>query len=194
MRFLQPKTWIVGSFLLFVASGSVHALEMADLLARIKVTPPDRVAFSETRHNALLKEPLLLTGYLEYPKPGQLRKVVKTPFEESMLVDGDQVEITRDGKSKRLSLKNRKPIQLILQSIESLLAGNSEALESIFAAKLSGTEDDWCLELTPRSKSLAMHLRLLTVTGDQASLTDIRFDLENGEWQHLEVNRLDVDP
>lgn len=187
MRLGQLKLTILLALLLLGVSKYANALETEDILAQTKVNPPDRVSFTETRYNKLLKEPIVLSGYLEYSKAGQLLKVVETPFKESMLVDGDHVEITRNGKARRLSLKNRKPLLVMLQSMESLLAGKSESLEKSFSTELTGTTGDWHLRLTPRSERLAEYLSRLTVHGNQSSLTDIRFDLGNGEWQHLEI-------
>jgi len=103
------------------------------------------------------------------------------------------VVISRDGRSRRLSLKNRRPILVMLQSIESLLAGNSESLERYFGIDLSGTPEGWRLQLTPSSERLARHLQNLTVRGGASTIDDIRFEMQNGEWQHLEILH-DTDP
>lgn len=169
------------------AAPEAGALELGEVLEQTRVTPPDRVAFRELRYNALLQEPMELAGYLEYPRPGQLRKVVTSPFEESLLVDGDRVVISRDGRTRRLSLKNRRPVLVMLQSIESLLAGNSASLEQYFAIDLSGTLESWRLKLTPTSDRLARHLQSLTVCGGASTINDIRFEMQNGEWQRLEM-------
>jgi hypothetical protein len=187
MRLIFKPAPILAVMLWLTSALPAHALQLSEVLDRARVTPPDRVPFRELRYNALLKEPMELSGYLEYPQPGQLRKVVLSPFQESMLVDGDQVEISRDGRSRRLSLKNRKPILLMLQSIESLLAGDTEALERYFQLELSGTLENWCLQLTPSSERLARQLEGLTVRGGLDRIDDIRFQMHNGEWQLLQI-------
>jgi hypothetical protein len=187
MRVIRAPIAALAVFLSLAATTAAYALELDEVLEQARVVPPDRVPFRELRYNALLKEPMELSGYLEYAKPGQLRKVVLSPFQESMLVDGDQVEISRDGRTRRLSLKNRKPILLMLQSIESLLAGNGEALERYFQLKLSGTPENWCLQLTPSSERLARQLNGLTVRGGLDRIDDLRFEMQNGEWQLLQI-------
>lgn len=185
---------LLAATLWFGAGPAAQALELSDVLERTRVSPPDRVNFKETRHNPLLKEPLELTGYLEYAQVGQLRKVVESPFQESMLVDGDTIELVRDGRTRRVSLRNRKSMLTMLQSIESLLAGNTEMLERLFELELAGTADNWQLRLTPIAARLAKQLNQLTVCGGGRAINDIRFDMQNGEWQHLEIIQTPSEP
>ena len=173
------------AWLLFACTAS--ALELDDVMDQVRVEPPGRVAFREERFNPLLQDPLVLTGFLEYPEPGHLVKIVETPFHESMQVDGDEVEISRDGKKRRLSLKNRKPMLIMLQSIESILSGQADALAEHFETELTGDVDDWQLQLVPRSKRLARHLQGMTVKGDGTSVGSILFQMDNGDWQRLEI-------
>jgi hypothetical protein len=179
------KTLSLLVWLLF--SCTAFALELGDVMDQVRVEPPGRVAFREERFNPLLQDPLVLTGFLEYPEPGHLVKLVETPFHESMQVDGDEVEISRDGKKRRLSLKNRKPMLIMLQSIESILSGQADALAEHFETELTGCVDDWQLQLTPRSKRLARHLQGMTVKGDGTSVGSILFQMDNGDWQRLEI-------
>jgi hypothetical protein len=166
---------------------AAQELELSELFEHIRLSPPDRAAFREVRHNPLFQQPMELSGYLEYPRAGQLRKVIEQPFEETMAVDGDTLELTRDGRTKRLSLKNRESILAFLRSIESLLAGDAAMLEALFEVELSGTLDSWRLRLVPASGSLGRQLELLTVSGGPSHIEQIRFDMTNGEWQRLEI-------
>jgi len=172
---------------MLLSPGAVFALELGEVMDQIRVEPPSRTAFREERFNPLLQDPLVLTGYLEYPEPGHLVKVVETPFHESMEVDGDQVEISRDGKKRRLSLKNRKPMLVMLQSIESILSGQADALAEHFDTELTGTADNWQLQLVPRSRRLARHLDSMTVKGNGETVDSILFQMDNGDWQRLEI-------
>lgn len=193
--FLSPAQIAALAVVSWLGTGAMaHALELSEVLERTRVTPPDLVSFRETRYNPLLKEPMELTGYLQYPQAGQLRKVIESPFQESMLVDGDMIELVRDGRTRRVSLRNRQSILTMLQTIESLLAGNASVLEEVFEHELTGTEDSWRLRLTPTTKRLAKQLGQLTVCGGQSTIDEIRFEMHNGEWQRLEIIRPAPEP
>jgi len=163
------------------------SLGIDTVLERTTITPPSRVGFREVRHNQMLKENLVMTGYLEYLETGSLRKVIETPFEEAYLIRSDRIEIDRQGVTRTLSLRNSGTLRTMLSGIEAILAGKSEQLTSVFDYELSGVEEDWSLRLLPRSGRMAKQLTSLTVTGDLESVTAIRFDLKDGEWHNMEI-------
>lgn len=129
----------------------------------------------------------MLTGYLEYIKAGQLRKVIETPFNEAFLVTEDYIEIERDGKTQRLSMNKSKAIRAMLGGIEAVLAGQADRLASLFRYELSGTSGSWSLRLEPISQRVSAHLTAMLVKGDKNSATSIRLELKNGEWSLMEI-------
>jgi outer membrane lipoprotein carrier protein LolA len=172
---------------LFAAEES--PLDLNEILARTTVIPPARVAFHEERHNPMLEEPLLLTGYLEYLDAGVLRKVIETPARQSFLIEGNQVSIEREGETRKLSLNRSRALKTILGAIEAILAGKPEKLESVFDHELSGSNDAWSIRLTPVSQRMRKQLANLRVDGDGMSATSIRFELNDGEWHRMVIIR-----
>jgi len=164
-----------------------YALELEQVLTNTLITPPTSVSFREERHNPLLKEPMVLTGRLEYLEAGALRKVVTAPFEESYLVGPGQIEIERDGETRKLSIGKSGPLRTMLSGIEAILAGEVANIESVFVSELSGTEDQWVLLLKPRSRRVAKYLKGLQVTGDEQAVNSIRFDMKGDEWHVMEI-------
>jgi hypothetical protein len=134
---------------------------------------------------------MVLTGYLEYVEAGRMRKVVESPFKEAFLIDADHIEVKRDGKIRKLSLNRNKFLKTMLGGIEAILSGQAEHLTSVFAYELSGTINSWSLQLEPLSPSASRHLTSLFVTGDDTSVTSIRFELKDGEWHLMEI--MDID-
>ena len=183
---------LTGLLALTTLSGS--SLELKTVLENTTITPPGRVDFREERHNQLLKEPMVLTGYLEYLETGRLRKVVETPFEEAFLIEKDQIAVERDGKTRKLGLRKSKSLTTMLRGIEAILTGQADRLESIFHYELSGTDCSWSLQLTPISQRIARHLTGLQVKGDGRSVTSIRIDLDGGEWHLMDILHTDSEP
>lgn len=169
----------------------VWSLELEAVLNSVAVSPPSRVDFREERHNPMLQDPMMLTGYLEYLGAGVLHKVIQTPFEEALLVNHDQVTIERDGEVRRLALGRSRSLKTILGAIEAILSGDSNKLESIFDYELSGTSDEWSVRLTPISRRIAKHLSSLQIKGGDQALSSIRVDLEPGEWHVIHILRGD---
>jgi hypothetical protein len=166
---------------------SAWSLDLESVFANTAVVAPARVEFREERHNPMLKEPVVLSGYLEYLEPGRLRKVIETPYQEAFLVTDDYIEITRDGQSRRLSLSKSRPIRSMLGGIEAILAGQTERLDSQFEHELSGNLLDWSLQLEPKSKRVAKHLQSMLVKGGEQRMSSIRINLNEGEWSLMEI-------
>lgn len=178
---------LIGAWLL-VSASSAWALDLKTVLDNTAVKPPANVSFSEQRHNPMLKEPLLLTGYLEYIKPGHLGKVIETPFNETFVVEDGKVVIQRQGKTRRLSLSKSKPLKAMLEGIEAVLAGHTEQLAEVFDYELTGDECNWILRLVPKSRKIATHLSVMTVTGTDKVTTSIRIDQGDDEWSLMSIN------
>ena len=185
---------LIVAAMLVLTSTCVWSLELETVLGNVAVAPPSKVRFLEQRHNRLLKEPMMLSGYLEYVKTGQLRKVIETPFEESFFITETYIETERDGKTRRLSLNRSKPIRAMLGGIEAILAGQAEKLTSLFHYELSGTNSCWSLRLEPLSEMVSGHLSAMHVKGDDDSANSIRLDLKDGEWSLMEFLNTDSEP
>jgi hypothetical protein len=180
--------------LLMTSPGYAWSVDLETIFENTAVVAPARVGFREERFNSMLKEPIVLTGYLEYLKPGHLRKVIETPFEESFLIADDQIEILQAGKTRRLSLSKSKPIRVMLGGIEAILAGQTDKLASLFKHELTGTEYSWSLRLVPKSKRIASHLTSMLVEGDENALGSIRIDMKKGEWSLMEIVHTEIEP
>lgn len=189
------RLFVIGvtSCLLLATSATCLAdtLDLQTILDKTTITPPSRVTFREVRHNQMLKDDLVITGYLEYLQEGSLRKVIEAPFEEAYLIQKDRIEIDRDGEIQTLSLRRSRSLKTMLGGIEAILAGQTEQLTSVFHYELGGEVGAWSLQLRPRSRRIAKQLTSLTVTGNAESVTMIRFDLKDGEWHEMEIHESD---
>lgn len=178
---------LVFTGLILLSPAYAWSLDLKTVFENTAVVSPARVAFREERHNPMLKEPIVLTGYLEYLGPGQLRKVIETPYQETFLIAEDHIEITQDGKSRRLSLGKSKPIRAMLDGVEAILSGQTDRLDSLFQYELSGTECAWSLRLEPKSRQISAHLTAMLIKGDENAMTSMRIELKEGEWSLMEI-------
>lgn len=180
--------------LLSMVSTYVWALDLETVLENTAVTPPSRVDFVEQRFNRLLKDPMALTGYLEYVEAGQLRKVIESPFAEAFFITQDYIEIERGGKSRRLSLRKSKTMKAMFGGIEAILAGEPDKLASLFRYELTGTAKAWTMRLEPLSSRISAHLTAMLVAGDEDSVNSIRMELKDGEWSLMELTHTKPEP
>jgi hypothetical protein len=165
------------------------AVELSTVLEATRVSPPAQVEFQEERHNPLFEEPLRLDGYLEYLGPGALSKVIEAPFQEAFLIQDGEILMRRDGETRKVPVKRSKALQTILGAIEAILAGEVERLEAVFDYEITGTDDVWSVELTPKSRRISRHLGRLRITGDDQAISQILIDLRDGEFHVMNILR-----
>ena len=178
---------LLAALVVVAASSPARSADLAAILASTAVHPPAEIGFQEERHNPMFKEPMVLAGRLEYLDAGVLRKVVETPFEEDILVQENRVVVTRDGRTRRLSLNRSRALKTILGAIEAVLAGDQARLEDSFRCDASGSAESWSLRMTPLEKAVAKRLSSIEVTGDGQAVTSIRIILPNDEWHLMQI-------
>ena len=136
--------------------GVAGAFAASDLMKALSDVPSSRARFTETRHSALLKKPLVLSGTLVYRRPDRLEKHVQTPYAESITIEGTRVSIKREGAEagRAFTLPASGPAQALIESLRATLAGDLPALERHFAIAVAGVHEDWTMSLTPRDATL----------------------------------------
>ncbi len=178
---------LVAALLACIVSTPAWSADLSSILAGAAVQPPAEIGFREERNNPMFKEPMVLTGRLEYLDAGVLRKVVEAPFEEDILVEANRVVVTRDGETRKLSLNRSRALKTILGAIEAVLAGDQARLEESFQCDVSGSADKWSLQMTPLAKAVAKRLSSIEVTGNAQAVTSIRISLPDDEWHQMQI-------
>ena len=138
------------------AAGSAVAFSPAELMQLLSEVQSSRAHFIETRHSALLKTPLQLSGRLVYRRPDRLEKHVETPFVETITIEGSRVTVSRAGadNNRVIVLPAGGTAQALIESLRATLAGDLPALERHFAVAVTGTRGAWAMSLTPRGATL----------------------------------------
>jgi outer membrane lipoprotein-sorting protein len=151
------------------------------LMQRMAEVPESRARFVETRHIALLSQPLELKGTLTYERPNRLSKHVQSPFDELMSVDGDALTLVNRtrGEQRFVSLSERPEAGALVAGLRATLAGDLKQLELHYRIELSGTQAAWSLLLRPRDAKVKGYLETVTLAGADARVQRIEV-LETG--------------
>ena len=153
-------------------------------------TPRDTpIPFVERRTNALLAEPLTLSGEILFTTDGTLSKKVGPPFDESITISARRVEFSRKGKTKRLALDRRPDIKAFYIGMQALLAGDLPALLDAFEVVATETVDDWRLDLVPREEKLRTFVSRMVISGRAGRVLTVRTEQPGGDWQEMSFDR-----
>ena len=140
--------------------------DLDSLLASLAREPPQSIAFVETHSSPLLEHDLVVAGRLEFLGTRKLSRVVNEPYEERTDIDGNDVQIQREGQPARhFSLRRSPELGGLLTAFSALLEGDREALEREFELRPVVAGDAWQLMLTPRGANSRDRIAGMRVRG-----------------------------
>lgn len=153
------------------------------LTALLAAQPESVIAFTETRHSSMLKEPLVTTGELRFKPPSTLERRVDTPYAERYLIEGDRVTIERPGSGapRTLSLGSQPLLANLVETIRALLRGDLQSLTRLYRVALRGEPGNWALTLLPSDPAMVEFVASVHVTGRAAALTEMEVVEPNGD-------------
>jgi len=181
------KTKFLALLLALFAQITVAAeLNVADLMQtlsqRAASTSNSRATFVELKYIAALQQPLESSGELFFNAPSRLEKHTLKPKSETLVLDGDKLQITRsNGRKMSLSLSDRPEISGFVESMRSTLLGDRAALERYYQLDAEGSMNEWQLQLTPKADSMRKIISAIRVTGSDAQIKTIELKQVDGD-------------
>lgn len=159
--------------------------EVETILARIETPRGVAVPFVERRKNALLEEPLRLTGTVTFGEDGVLSKIIEHPFHERVSISRDAVELERDGRTRRLSLRRKDEVRSFYVALRALLEGDADTLNALFEIEATTGAGRWTLKLVPSGPPLSEFLHCMVIRGRSGRVHLIRTVQSGGDWQEM---------
>jgi outer membrane lipoprotein-sorting protein len=167
---------------------AAQALAPADLMRQLAGVESSRATFVETRHSALLKEPLVLRGTLAWQRPASLEKRVTQPYEERIALDGDVLTIeNRRGRKLKTSVSGSPAIAALVEGIRASRAGDLAALERHFAVRVDGGAGRWTLSLKPIDEEVARQVASIAISGAQGRISRVEVQETGGDRSVMEI-------
>jgi outer membrane lipoprotein-sorting protein len=175
-----------------LAGGAVaqeKPVELERLMAEIARTSSGTVRFAETKHVALLKQPIESNGTLTYAAPSRLEKHTRVPREERLIVDGDALVIEHPAKNERLTLRlaNYPAVRAFVESIRGTLAGDLAALRKYYRIEVEGTMARWRLHLLPSDREMAELVQKIEIGGSGAHVAEIVIMETSGDRSVMKI-------
>ena len=144
---------------------ALWAFSLADLTQTLQKPANVQGTFTQQRYLKSLTKPMTTSGaFTLVPKKGLLWQMHK-PFDTTLRVRADGImqwtgsAWTNPNANK---LGQNRQIQLFLD----LLGGNTQGLEKQFNLSLSGTAQQWTLQLTPKTAITRQIFTRIDISGD----------------------------
>jgi Outer membrane lipoprotein carrier protein LolA-like len=155
--------------MLLLATGAA-ALDADALIAKLARPAPASVAFAEVRVSPLLREPLVVSGELEFSGPASLDRHVREPYREDTSIRGESVRVEREGEQPRsFALKRAPELRGLLTGFSALLTGDVPGLKRSFEVQAQGSDESWTLQLVPLDSRARRRLQKIEITGHEST-------------------------
>ncbi len=139
--------------------------------------------FHETYYSGMLITPTFKEGTLIFDPPARLEKHVRTPTEESFISNGDTLLYENPSREISLSfpLQEYPALATLIEGLRALFSGDIESLRQFFDISVSGTPEDWKLELTPLTRDDEDGVDCIRLAGVQTRLSTVFIQETNGD-------------
>ena len=139
------------------------------------------VPYVEEDYLAILDRPVKSSGVLVYEAPDGLEKRTLEPRKESLVLDGDQLTVERGRRTYRAQVSAHPQLAALVDAIRDTLAGNGQALQKVFRVNVTGTLEDWKLELVPRDESAARAVKRVRIEGARDRIGSVEILQADGD-------------
>jgi outer membrane lipoprotein-sorting protein len=164
--------------------------DLDQLMHGLAQTRSGQARFVEKKTIAMLDQPVESSGELLYTAPDRLEKRTIKPKPETMVVDGDQLEIERGRQKIKLQLQTYPELAAFIDSIRGTLAGDRQALERSYQLSLEGSAQAWTLKLLPLDSKMKQVVALIRISGTRDELRSIDVSQVDGDSSHMLIEKV----
>ena len=188
----RPFSLLFAGLLAAAMAAPSHAADwdMDQLMRTLAQTRSGQARFVEKKTIAILEQPVESSGELLYTAPDRLEKRTIKPKPETMVVQGDNLEIDRGRQKIKLQLQEYPELAAFIDSIRGTLAGDRKALERSYQLSLEGSAQSWTLRLVPVGSKMKQVVALIRITGTRDELRSIDVTQVDGDRSLMLIEKV----
>ena len=189
---LRPLLVLFAGLLVVVLSAPSYAADwdLDQLMNGLAQTRSGHARFVEKKSIAILEQPVESSGDLLYTAPDRLEKRTLKPKPETMVVNGDNLQIERGRQKIQLQLQTYPELAAFIDSIRGTLAGDRKALERSYQLSLEGAAQGWTLRLLPLDSKMKQVVALIRITGVRDEIRSIHVTQVDGDSSVMLIEKV----
>ena len=164
--------------------------DLDQLMSGLAQTRSGHARFIEKKSISILEQPVESSGDLLYTAPDRLEKRTLKPKPETMVVNGDNLQIERGRQKIQLQLQTYPELAAFIDSIRGTLAGDRKALERNYQLSLEGTAQGWTLRLVPVDSKMKQVVALIRITGVRDEIRSIHVTQVDGDSSVMLIEKV----
>ena len=176
---LRRARWLLVALL--CAAAPAWAFDLRELMGLLAKQKQGEATFTEQRYVRGFDGPLAASGTLSFTAPDQLVRRTLTPRPETMAVDGNNLVLSRSGRTRSMTLDSVPELQGLVEAMRATLAGNSQVLERYFKSTVTGGADGWTLDLAPIDSRLSSQIAVLRLSGKAGEVLGVEMEFRGGD-------------
>lgn len=189
---LRSLLGLFAGLLVVVLSAPSYAADwdLDQLMNGLAQTRSGHARFVEKKSIAILEQPVESSGDLLYTAPDRLEKRTLKPKPETMVVNGDNLQIERGRQKIQLQLQTYPELAAFIDSIRGTLAGDRKALERSYQLSLEGAAQGWTLRLVPVDSKMKQVVALIRITGVRDEIRSINITQVDGDSSVMLIEKV----
>jgi len=149
----------------FAARAGQPGITLDQLMKSLSQRKHGKVTYQEEDYLGILERPVKSSGVLVYDAPDHLEKRTLKPKQESLVLEGDQLTVRRGRRTYQVQLSSYPQLAPFVDAVRETLAGDEDGLQKVFKVGLTGSLEDWKLQLVPLDKKVARKVRRVEIGG-----------------------------
>ncbi len=176
-----PRALLLAAALLCAPLAHAAGWDVDALMRALARHGSGQATFVETKTLAMLDEPIESSGELRFSAPDFMEMRTLKPKPQTLVLQGDQLTVELDGRSRQLSLNGHPEIGALVASIRATLNGDRRALEQDYQVALDGDAAHWTLVLVPRAAKARAQVREIRIGGRRGRVRSIAVQQSDGD-------------
>ena len=169
------------------ASARAAGFDLPALMQQLAQVRSGEATFVEDRRVQQLDQILRSSGRLSFQAPDVFVRETLRPRQERLAVQGNQLTMSRGGRSQTLLLDSVPEAAVVVEAIRGTLTGNREVLERYFETNVEGSPARWQLDLVPREARLRGQVAHLQLAGSQGQVREVRMTMADGDTSVMRI-------
>jgi outer membrane lipoprotein-sorting protein len=148
-------------------------------------------SFLQEKHLEMFSAPVKSTGCFCFKKPGKVRWEYLSPFAYRIIMDGNDVYITSDGKTERHKASENKVFSEINKRIMETVRGDIIRNNSDFSYEYFENGKQFLVALTPYRKAVKEFVSSIKVYFDRDTATISRLEVFEPSKDYMTIDFYD---
>ncbi|MEO7115005.1 MAG: LolA-related protein [Caldimonas sp.] len=183
-RALLAGTGIAVAATALGAGASFDLDALMGLLGRVK---SGEATFVEQRRVEMIDRTLVSSGTLSFRAPDTFVRETLKPRHEKLAVSGNTLTMSLGDRSRTMALDASPEASVIVEALRGTLTGNRATLERLFEARVSGSAEQWSLELVPRDLRLRGQVASVRISGRRSMAREVQVLIADGDRSTMTI-------